>query len=136
MPTMPKEKSSPISITENKDSEINKIVKKSDNQQKDNKIVTMKVATTPQTPNNTYTNGIGSKRTANDFRFGKSIGEGSFSTVYLAKDIHTSKEYASKSHILTILFNVHHISIFWWMNEWVNSFINFNGYPTHIILGI
>lgn len=35
-------------------------------------------------------------RTAHDFRFGKSIGEGSFSTVYLAKDIHTRKEYASK----------------------------------------
>lgn len=96
MPTMPKEKSSPISITENKDSEINKIAKKTEIQ-KDNKTVTMKVAT-PQTPNNPYTNGIGTKRTANDFRFGKSIGEGSFSTVYLAKDIHTSKEYASKSH--------------------------------------
>lgn len=37
-------------------------------------------------------------RTAHDFRFGKSIGEGSFSTVYLAKDIHTRKEYASKCH--------------------------------------
>lgn len=36
------------------------------------------------------------KRSANDFRFGKSIGEGSFSTVYLAKDIHTNKEYASE----------------------------------------
>jgi hypothetical protein len=36
------------------------------------------------------------KRSANDFRFGKSIGEGSFSTVYLAKDIHTQKEYASE----------------------------------------
>jgi hypothetical protein len=36
------------------------------------------------------------KRSANDFRFGKSIGEGSFSTVYLAKDIHTNKEFASK----------------------------------------
>lgn len=35
-------------------------------------------------------------RTPHDFRFGKSIGEGSFSTVYLAKDIHTHKEYASK----------------------------------------
>lgn len=36
------------------------------------------------------------KRSANDFIFGKEIGEGSFSTVYLAKDIHTQKEYASK----------------------------------------
>lgn len=35
-------------------------------------------------------------RTPHDYRFGKSIGEGSFSTVYLAKDIHTHKEYASK----------------------------------------
>lgn len=36
------------------------------------------------------------KRTPKDFIFGKVIGEGSFSTVYLAKDIHTSKEYAIK----------------------------------------
>lgn len=36
------------------------------------------------------------KRGVKDFRFGKSIGEGSFSTVYMAKDIHTNKEYASK----------------------------------------
>lgn len=42
------------------------------------------------------------KRSANDFRFGKSIGEGSFSTVYLAKDIHTNKEYASKFPCLQI----------------------------------
>lgn len=36
------------------------------------------------------------KRCVNDFIFGKQIGEGSFSTVYLAKDIHTSKEWAVK----------------------------------------
>ncbi|XP_031789102.1 3-phosphoinositide-dependent protein kinase 1 isoform X1 [Nasonia vitripennis] len=36
------------------------------------------------------------KRTPKDFIFGKVIGEGSFSTVYIAKDIHTSKEYAIK----------------------------------------
>ncbi|XP_074094693.1 phosphoinositide-dependent kinase 1 isoform X1 [Cotesia typhae] len=36
------------------------------------------------------------KRTANDFIFGKLVGEGSFSTVYIAKDIHTSREYAIK----------------------------------------
>ncbi|XP_057330480.1 3-phosphoinositide-dependent protein kinase 1 isoform X2 [Microplitis mediator] len=36
------------------------------------------------------------KRTANDFIFGKVIGEGSFSTVYIAKDIHTNREYAIK----------------------------------------
>ncbi|XP_011310738.1 3-phosphoinositide-dependent protein kinase 1 isoform X2 [Fopius arisanus] len=36
------------------------------------------------------------KRTAKDFIFGKVIGEGSFSTVYLAKDIHTGREYAIK----------------------------------------
>lgn len=44
------------------------------------------------------------RRTADDFRFGKSIGEGSFSTVYLAEDIHTRKEYAikvcDKQHII------------------------------------
>ncbi|XP_017779038.1 PREDICTED: 3-phosphoinositide-dependent protein kinase 1 [Nicrophorus vespilloides] len=36
------------------------------------------------------------KRSAADFIFGKVIGEGSFSTVYLAKDIHTNKEFAIK----------------------------------------
>ncbi|KAK5642925.1 hypothetical protein RI129_009092 [Pyrocoelia pectoralis] len=36
------------------------------------------------------------KRSASDFVFGKVIGEGSFSTVYLAKDIHTNKEFAIK----------------------------------------
>ncbi|XP_059480964.1 3-phosphoinositide-dependent protein kinase 1 [Neocloeon triangulifer] len=36
------------------------------------------------------------KRSAKDFIFGKVIGEGSFSTVYLAKDIHTHKELAIK----------------------------------------
>lgn len=36
------------------------------------------------------------KKTPLDFIFGKVIGEGSFSTVYLAKDIQTNKEFASK----------------------------------------
>jgi hypothetical protein len=36
------------------------------------------------------------KKSAMDFRFGKIIGEGSYSTVYLAQDVHTLKEYASK----------------------------------------
>nr|CAH7764215.1 unnamed protein product [Callosobruchus chinensis] len=44
------------------------------------------------------------RRSASDYRFGKVLGEGSFSTVYLAKDIHTSKEYAikvlEKAHII------------------------------------
>ncbi|XP_022901981.1 3-phosphoinositide-dependent protein kinase 1 [Onthophagus taurus] len=38
----------------------------------------------------------GRKKSTEDFIFGKAIGEGSFSTVYLAKDIHTNKEYAIK----------------------------------------
>lgn len=42
------------------------------------------------------------KRSAEDFIFGKVIGEGSFSTVYLAKDVHTNKEYASKMLFLNI----------------------------------
>lgn len=41
-------------------------------------------------------------RKVNDFRFGKLIGEGSFSTVYLAQDIHTNKEYASKCHFFLL----------------------------------
>lgn len=36
------------------------------------------------------------KITPKDFRFGKRIGEGSFSTVYLAEDVHLQKEFASK----------------------------------------
>ncbi|XP_063243207.1 3-phosphoinositide-dependent protein kinase 1 isoform X2 [Bacillus rossius redtenbacheri] len=36
------------------------------------------------------------KMTPKDYVFGKVIGEGSFSTVYLAMDIHTNKEYAIK----------------------------------------
>lgn len=38
----------------------------------------------------------GRKRSPEDYVFGKAIGEGSFSTVYLAKDIHTNKEFASR----------------------------------------
>lgn len=37
------------------------------------------------------------KRTSSDYVFGKVLGDGSFSTVFLARDIHTNKEYASKS---------------------------------------
>ncbi|XP_062542403.1 3-phosphoinositide-dependent protein kinase 1-like [Armigeres subalbatus] len=36
------------------------------------------------------------RRCASDFIFGRKIGEGSFSAVYLAKDIHTRKEWAVK----------------------------------------
>lgn len=36
------------------------------------------------------------KRSAKDYIFGKLIGEGCYSTVFLAKDIHTGKEYASE----------------------------------------
>lgn len=45
------------------------------------------------------------KKSAESYRFGKVIGEGSFSTVYLAKDIESGKEYASKlpSNILIAL---------------------------------
>ncbi|XP_014663195.1 PREDICTED: 3-phosphoinositide-dependent protein kinase 1-like isoform X3 [Priapulus caudatus] len=45
-----------------------------------------------------------SKKKAEDYIFGKIIGEGSFSTVFLAKDIQTQKEYAikvcEKQHII------------------------------------
>jgi 3-phosphoinositide dependent protein kinase-1 len=36
------------------------------------------------------------RRTENDFQFGRAIGEGSFSTVYVARDLETKKEFASK----------------------------------------
>lgn len=62
----------------------------------DNKAADSATTTTTTTTQNT-TSRSNKIRGANDFRFGKSIGEGSFSTVYLAKDIHTNREYASKS---------------------------------------
>lgn len=45
---------------------------------------------------NKYAGNTRARRNANDFMFGKLIGEGSFSVVYLAKDVHTSKEWAGK----------------------------------------
>ncbi|XP_064097420.1 3-phosphoinositide-dependent protein kinase 1-like isoform X2 [Macrobrachium nipponense] len=48
----------------------------------------------PKSPK--ITKGTGDKRSDLDFIFGKLIGEGSFSSVYLAKDIHTNQEYAVK----------------------------------------
>lgn len=45
---------------------------------------------------NKYAGNTRARRSANDFMFGKLIGEGSFSVVYLAKDVHTSKEWAGK----------------------------------------
>ncbi|ESP01382.1 hypothetical protein LOTGIDRAFT_111786 [Lottia gigantea] len=44
------------------------------------------------------------KKTPNDFVFGRQIGEGSFSTVYLARELESGKEYAikvlEKNHIM------------------------------------
>lgn len=62
------------------------------------------VKMTPQPPEE------GRKRSSDDFIFGKVIGEGSFSTVYLAKDIHTNKEFASKCEIIAV--NLVKISVF------------------------
>ncbi len=63
----------------------------------DNKAAETTTTTTVTTPTTQNTTSKSNKiRGVNDFRFGISIGEGSFSTVYLAKDIHTNKEYASK----------------------------------------
>lgn len=46
------------------------------------------------------------KRTAKDYIFGKLIGDGCYSTVFLAKDIHSGKEYASTyfNIMLTYIF--------------------------------
>lgn len=53
-------------------------------------------ATTTPTVTTSRQRSAPTRRSVNDFRFGKSIGEGSFSTVYLCKDIHTGKECASE----------------------------------------
>jgi len=57
-----------------------------------------------QQQTNHNSKGQAPKRSHRDYIFGKVIGEGSFSTVYLAKDIHTGKECAikvcEKRHIL------------------------------------
>ncbi|XP_031638962.1 3-phosphoinositide-dependent protein kinase 1 isoform X2 [Contarinia nasturtii] len=45
---------------------------------------------------NNSNNARTARRTANDYRFGKTIGEGSFSSVYIAQDIHSKKEVAIK----------------------------------------
>lgn len=39
---------------------------------------------------------VPAKKSAMDFCFGKIIGEGSYSTVYLAKCVHSNREYASE----------------------------------------
>lgn len=70
-------------------------------------------STTITTTNNTSTINSGTtttnsartaKRTANDYRFGKTIGEGSFSSVYIAQDIHTKKEVASRFFSFSFFF--------------------------------
>lgn len=59
---------------------------------------TKSTTTTTSSPTATLANNAKtpSKKTANDFIFGKYIGEGSFSTVYLAREINTHREYASE----------------------------------------
>lgn len=48
---------------------------------------------------------------AESFRFGKVIGEGSFSTVYLAKEIKSGKEYASKLQVFVLPQQMSHHGI-------------------------
>lgn len=43
-------------------------------------------------------NQVTRRPTVKDFYFGKLLGEGSFSFVYLAKDVRTQNEYASECH--------------------------------------
>lgn len=64
----------------------------------------MSAPPTPQTPGQYASPGPPAKRSARDFQFGTRIGEGSYSTVFLALDVHSSKTYAikvlSKKHIV------------------------------------
>lgn len=118
MPAMPRVKSSSISETDYDEMQEQMYEAKSKQHQSVEGVTTsggsVPTATAAKTTNPTSTSavtsevsrqstsakpkcGVQKSRSANDFRFGKTIGEGSFSTVYLAKDIHTLKEYASKS---------------------------------------
>lgn len=115
MPAMPRVKSSSISETDYDEMQEQMYEAKSKQHQSVEGVTTSgSVPTAAKTTNPTSTSavtsevsrqstsakpkcGVQKSRSANDFRFGKTIGEGSFSTVYLAKDIHTLKEYASKS---------------------------------------
>lgn len=108
MPTMPKAKTSSLSETDCDEENLFRgkpmvnSVRSSTQQNKESPTSTATTTTASSAPahsesNNgvTTTTAAPTKRSVNDFRFGKTIGEGSFSTVYLAKDIHTGKEYAS-----------------------------------------
>jgi hypothetical protein len=64
---------------------------------------------TSQQLTNHHSTGQAPKRTHRDYIFGKVIGEGSFSTVYLAKDIHNGKECAGKSATLSFSLLSSHI---------------------------
>ncbi|XP_044005061.1 3-phosphoinositide-dependent protein kinase 1 isoform X1 [Aphidius gifuensis] len=57
---------------------------------------TTSTTTSSSTPTTKTDETIIVKRSPKDFIFGKVIGEGSFSTVYLAKDIHSNQELAIK----------------------------------------
>jgi hypothetical protein len=59
-------------------------------------VITASTVLSNNIPTSTQPRASAIKRSANDFRFLKAIGEGSFSTVYLAQDIHTKKKYASE----------------------------------------
>ncbi|XP_027039346.1 putative 3-phosphoinositide-dependent protein kinase 2, partial [Pocillopora damicornis] len=49
----------------------------------------------PQSPTSSTTPAV-KKKKPEDFKFGKVLGEGSFSTVYVVREISTGKEYAMK----------------------------------------
>ncbi|KAG4071171.1 hypothetical protein HA402_001161 [Bradysia odoriphaga] len=118
MPAMPTEKSSILtesnySDLRMKDNLGNKREMGSSTTARTNATTTQATARLPQNPNCATDNRAAESgstaraptqnapksikiRGVNDFRFGIAIGEGSFSTVYLAKDIHTNREYAIK----------------------------------------
>lgn len=53
-------------------------------------------SSSPQSPSTTSSSQPLKKKKPEDFKFGKILGEGSFSTVYVVREISTGKEYAMK----------------------------------------
>lgn len=87
-------------IDDSKPEPLNTLKTQQNVSQNNNTII--KSVATPMTPSqSSLAVNKTSKKSPNDFIFGKFIGEGSFSTVYLAREVITRREFASKLNLNT-----------------------------------